>query len=440
MAKQSRKSNPINRKVTARIERENQQRRIIIITSIIIALIVVAIAAYGIITEGVIEPKKAAITVDETEISVEEFQTWSRYRRYNLVNQYINYYQFMQSFGDENTRALFQNNLQQIQFQLEPAFLGATVLDEIVADILIRHEAETLGITVSEEEIDTYIAENLFQYYPDGTPTPQPTQEILPTSTLSSEQLILVPQDPTATPTEIPAEEPTPAEQAADTEVESEGAEEEQTEAQPTIAVPTPTEYTVDGYQTQLTEYLEYIGTYANISESDLRKMVAVDLYREKVMDALTTELEAEEEQVWARHILIAEEEVANQVVERLEAGEDFATLAEELSIDTGSGANGGDLGWFGQGQMIPEFEEAAFALEFAEISEPIQSGYGWHIIQLLGKENRPISESRLDEIRQQTLQKWLVEQRDAADVVYIDDWLDKTPTEPIIPPQLLNQ
>lgn len=434
MAKQPRKSNPINRKVTARIERENQQRRIIIITSVVIAIIVVAIAAYGIIMEGVIVPQQAAITVDETEITVEEFQTWTRYRRYNLVNQYINYYQFMQSFGDENTRALFQNNLQQIQFQLEPAFLGASVLDEIVADVLIRREAEILGISVSEEEIDNYIAENLFQYFPDGTPTPQPTQDVFPTSTLSPEQLTLVPQDPTATPTEVSEEEPTPTAQATETEAESD------TEPQPTIAIPTPTEYTFDGYQSQLTEYLEYIDTYADISESALRKMVAVDLYRNKVMDALTADLEAEEEQVWARHILVAEEEEATQVIERLEAGEEFATLAEELSTDTGSGANGGDLGWFGKGQMIAEFEEAAFALEFAEVSAPVQTSFGWHIIQLLGKESRPISDSRSDEIRQQTLQAWLTEQRDAAEVAFIDDWLDKTPTEPIIPPQLLEQ
>jgi hypothetical protein len=104
MAKQPRKINPSNRKVSARIEREQQQRQIIIIISVVIAVIVIGITAFGLITEGLIEPQKAAITVDDTEITVAEFQAWGRYRRYNLVNQYMNYYQFMQQFSDEVTR------------------------------------------------------------------------------------------------------------------------------------------------------------------------------------------------------------------------------------------------------------------------------------------------------------------------------------------------
>jgi peptidyl-prolyl cis-trans isomerase D len=436
MAKQPRKINPSNLKVTARIERERQQRQIIIIISIIVAVIVVGITAYGLITEGLIEPQKAAITVDDTEITVAEFQAWGRYRRYNLVNQYINYFQFMQQFGDENTRSLFENNLTQIQFQLEPAFLGSSLLEEIVSDVFIRREAEELGITVSKEEIDSYIAENLFSYYVDGTPTPKPTQETLPTSTLSPEQLTLVTQVPTAAPTEVPVEEPT----ATATEAEETDAEESEAEPAPTIAVPTATAYTVDAYQTQLIEYIEYIDTYASVTESDLRKMIESDLYRTKFMEALTADLAAEEEQIWARHILVAEEEEAKLVIERLEAGEDFAALAQELSTDTGSGSRGGDLGWFGNGQMVAEFEEAAFELEFSEISAPVQSQFGWHIIQLLGQENRAISDDRLEQIRQQTLSEWLTEQREAAEVVYIDDWVAKVPTEPTIPQQLLEQ
>jgi peptidyl-prolyl cis-trans isomerase D len=430
MAKEKRKSNPINRKQMARIEREQRQRLIITIASIAVGAIVVFIAAYGLITEGLIVPKEAAITVDDTEITVAEFQTWARYRRYTLVNQYVNYYQFMQSFGDENTRAMFQNNLQQIQFQLEPAFLGSSVLDEIVADVLIRREAEKLGISVSREEVDKYIAENFFQFYKDGTPTPRPTQEIILTSTLSSQQLTLVPQEPTTTSTETPdaTEEPTPT--VTETEADA--------TPQPTIAIPTPTAYTEAAYQTKFDDFIEYINTYANLTESDLRKMVEVDLYRTKLMEALTTDIGSEEEQIWARHILVATEEEASQVVERLEAGEDFAALAEEVSTDTGSAALGGDLGWFGKGQLISEFEDVAFSLEIGEISAPVQTSYGWHIIQLLGRENKPITDDRLEIIRQQALQDWLMEQRDTADIVFIDDWVDKVPTEPAIPTQLL--
>jgi parvulin-like peptidyl-prolyl isomerase len=75
---------------------------------------------------------------------------------------------------------------------------------------------------------------------------------------------------------------------------------------------------------------------------------------------------------------------LANEIYQRLLDGEDFAALAAEYSDDSGSAANGGDLGWFGRGQMVAPFEEAAFSLAVDEISEPVQSDFGYHIIQVL--------------------------------------------------------
>ncbi len=91
-------------------------------------------------------------------------------------------------------------------------------------------------------------------------------------------------------------------------------------------------------------------------------------------------------EQVHARHILVATEEEARQVLARLKNGEDFAAVAQELSIDTSSGKAGGDLGWFGRNQKVAEFEQAAYALEVNQLSEPVQTKFGWHIIEVLEK------------------------------------------------------
>ena len=90
--------------------------------------------------------------------------------------------------------------------------------------------------------------------------------------------------------------------------------------------------------------------------------------------------------QIKASHILVKDEDVAKQLRAELVADPSkFADKAKELSIDKTSGAKGGDLGKFGQGRMVPEFERAAFALEPGEISEPVKTQYGWHII-LLGE------------------------------------------------------
>jgi peptidyl-prolyl cis-trans isomerase C len=96
-------------------------------------------------------------------------------------------------------------------------------------------------------------------------------------------------------------------------------------------------------------------------------------------------------EEVRARHILVKTEEEAKEIIKQLEAGGDFEAIAKEKSSDPGSGANGGDLGFFAKGQMVPEFEAAAFALEpGAYTKEPVKSEFGYHVIKLEEKRNQP--------------------------------------------------
>ena len=83
-------------------------------------------------------------------------------------------------------------------------------------------------------------------------------------------------------------------------------------------------------------------------------------------------------------HILVEKQSQALAVLERLKKGEKFAELAKELSIDTGSGKRGGDLGYFGRGKMVKPFEAAAFKLSVGQISEPVKTEFGYHIIKRL--------------------------------------------------------
>lgn len=91
-------------------------------------------------------------------------------------------------------------------------------------------------------------------------------------------------------------------------------------------------------------------------------------------------------EEVRARHILVETEEEAREIIKQLDEGGDFETIAKEKSTD-GAAAQGGDLGYFGAGQMVPEFEQAAFAMEVgAHSAEPVKSQFGWHVIKLEDK------------------------------------------------------
>jgi peptidyl-prolyl cis-trans isomerase C len=107
----------------------------------------------------------------------------------------------------------------------------------------------------------------------------------------------------------------------------------------------------------------------------------------------------AKEEEIRARHILVASEKEAEELYERIEKGESFAKLAEEYSKDPASAAEGGDLGYFTADKMVKPFAEAAFTLKKGEVSEPVKSPFGWHLITL--EDRRSATVPTLNEARE---------------------------------------
>lgn len=104
-----------------------------------------------------------------------------------------------------------------------------------------------------------------------------------------------------------------------------------------------------------------------------------------------------------AAHILVETEEEAAAIKAELDAGADFAELAQERSTGP-SGPNGGNLGWFGSGMMVPAFEEAVVALDPGSVSDPVQTRFGWHVIRLI--ETRSATVPSLDEARAEIVQE----------------------------------
>lgn len=150
-----------------------------------------------------------------------------------------------------------------------------------------------------------------------------------------------------------------------------------------------------------------------------LRVHVVDSITDEAVEAAFAEELAAFEpqEERRARHILVETEEEALEIVAELTEGADFSEVAGEKSRDPGSGRNGGDLGFFSRGMMVPAFEEAAFALEPNTFTaEPVESQFGWHVIMLeeVRNEPAPTLEERGPAIRQQLLRDGLIAASDS--------------------------
>jgi len=137
-----------------------------------------------------------------------------------------------------------------------------------------------------------------------------------------------------------------------------------------------------------------------------------------------------------ASHILVATEEEAADIVKRLEGGEDFAELARQLSTGP-SGPNGGQLGWFGVGQMVKPFEDAVVALQVGQVSAPVQTQFGWHVIKL--NDMRDMAIPPLDEVREDIASQ--LRRKAAEDVVTsLVDAAKVEKTEGIDPEVIMNR
>lgn len=159
------------------------------------------------------------------------------------------------------------------------------------------------------------------------------------------------------------------------------------------------------------------VGNYYTLDE--FREVVRLDLVTKQLLSPVIDSVPTAAEHVHARHILVNSQAEAEEILTRLQNGEDFAELARQYSVDVTSRDNGGDLGWFPRGGLlVSEVEEAAFSLSAGEISGVIASPFGYHIVQNLETSvERDIDFETRQRLIERTIEDWRLGLRDGADI-----------------------
>ena len=329
---------------------------------------------YGFVQVRVVQPTEPIAIIGDGKITTAEFRGRVRLAQWNLTNQYTNVQQILQILGDDpETLAIYQSQLTNISQQLaNPLFVGSSILDLLIDEQLLEQEAARRGIEFSESDIDTFLEQSLGFFAEQEAATPAPAVGGTPS--------------PAATP------------------------------------------YTREIFESNFDAYLTNVGAFG-VDEETLRAEARAKLVRERLQTDFEDQVEQTQEQVQARHILVEEEQEAADLLARIQGGEEWGDMASEFSLDESNKERGGDLGWFGRGRMVETFEEAAFKGEIGEIVGPIETDFGWHLIEILGHEDRELDASSFRIAVSQALNSWIGEARETAEIEIMDYWVDRVPS-----------
>jgi peptidyl-prolyl cis-trans isomerase D len=451
MARRKEKRTEPTRKEVVRSRRVREQQRRLYIGLAAVAAALVLVLGFGMIDTTVFQPRSPVAVVEGTSITTQQFQRRFRYERVQLQNQLAQLRQLEAELNPSGQGAsLFGNQIAQLEALLKsPQALGDQVLEEMINEVLIRQRAAADGLQADPQEVEERLQEIVASRL-GFISAPAATKEAVAIVAATATAALWTPT-PTATPSPTPSASPSPSPTTTSSPAVS--------EATPTPVPPTPTPYimTDEEYQQELPRLADDLRQATGLSLEEFKELIITDILRQKVRAALEAQVPTTEEQVHVRHILIAirtptptpestptpeasvtpavaesptptptpggptptptpaprtEEEAlarAYEVLNRLKAGEDFARLAAEYSDDPGSRDEGGDLGWFGRGRMVQEFEDAAFSLPVNQFSEPVKTFFGYHIIQVLARDpNHPLDEATLAARKSQAFDDWL--------------------------------
>nr|MBN1228579.1 peptidylprolyl isomerase [Anaerolineae bacterium] len=431
MSKRKKQPKGLTRKQISRARREARIQRTVLIGTGVVLVVVIGLIGFAILNDLVIKPGQAIAWVGDEKITLTEFQDYMKFEYTRIT-------------GGTPPEELGLDDASVSQF-------AQSTLDVMISNEIIQLKAAELGVEVSDDEVQEEI-ELAFGYdsgdteptptglpataEPSLTPTFVYTRTPIPTPTLEPG----ITPTPSLTPTPTPSEEPTPT---------------------PTLApTATPEPLTQAQYETNFDEYVKSVADVTGLSTARVERLiyeqVRMSMLTQRLADYLNFVVDETEALVHAAHILIRIEEIdttdldeeavalAEQeaqeaalaailaVQARLEAGEEFELLAAELSEDTSNAYKGGDLGWFGTGRMVAEFEEAAFSLLPGEISNPVLTDFGYHLIKLYERNDAaPLSEAEIESLRDAAFQEQITIWRAELGVEVSSIWLNNIPDLP---------
>ena len=382
MAKKARKHTPkeLTRKQRSYQEREKRIQKFLLWGVAAVGIVVMGVLVYGLVVEKIIKAREPVAIVGNVPVTTAEFQARTRFVQMQMQTELQYWVRQQQALDPTDTSMQFyleyiQGNIRNLQTQLSPEnapVIEEQALDQLIQEELVRQEAEHRGITVAPEKVQQEI-EQFFGYDQNPvtpTPAPSPTPPLTPTEAL------------TPVPTTAP--------------------------------LPTPTPMTEDEFQQLYTTYLKQSLKPLDISERQFRSWVEASLLIEKLREQIEAQVPATAEQVEMRTMSLDSAERANELVARLDAGEDFQTLADELEEDEEVTGHSVELGWLPRSilerDLGPELADLAFSLEVGEHSQPVpEDGGMWYtIIQVVGHEERELEPFARQQLGADAFQEWL--------------------------------
>jgi parvulin-like peptidyl-prolyl isomerase len=351
---------------------QREQHQLKLLYGAVAALIVViaVIFAAGVIYDNVVQANQVVAQVGPDSITAAQLLDEVRPQA-NAIDA-----QAKQAGGDPSSTANYVDQ--------QKRSLPNSALDGLVDAHIVAQEAARRGISVSDSDVDDKVRQTVASFNAANTPSPVATDAA------------------------------TPEAQASDTAAAASTPDESATATPPTTPTPVPT-LDDSAYGPALQKLLDQ----NNLTQPQLRTILERQLLQDRVSAAIGEEqVPASQPQVHARQILVPTSDQANDLLNQLQNGADFAALAQQNSTDTATKASGGDMGWFNKGVQTPAIDSAVFALQPGQLSSVVMDTAGYHILQVLEADpDRALAPDQLSSQRQKAFNNWLSTQRSSQDV-----------------------